>query len=32
MDDFTTGCILVGMFVLATGLIWLNVKIRKERE
>ena len=30
--DFQTGTLLVGMFLVATGLIWLNVKIKKERD
>ena len=30
--DFQTGTILVGLFVVAAGLIWLNVKIKKERD
>ena len=30
--DFQTGTLLVGMFLAAAGLIWLNVKIKKERD
>ena len=30
--DFQTGALLVGMFLVAAGLIWLSVKIRKERD
>lgn len=30
--DFQTGTILVGIAIIAAGLIWLNVKIRKERD
>ena len=30
--DFQTGTLLVGMFLVAAGLIWLNVKIRKDRD
>lgn len=30
--DFQTGTLLVGMVLVAAGLIWLNVKIRKDRD
>lgn len=30
--DFQTGTILVGLVIIAAGLIWLNVKIRKDRD
>lgn len=30
--DFQTATILVGLVVAAAGLIWLNVKIKKERD
>ena len=29
--DFQTGTLLVGMVLIAAGLIWLNVKIKRER-
>ena len=30
--DFQTGALLVGIVLVAAGLIWLNVKIKKERD
>ena len=30
--DSQTGTLLVGMVLVAVGLIWLNVKIKKERQ
>ena len=30
--DFQTGTLLVGMVIVAAGLIWLSVKIKKERD
>lgn len=30
--DFQTGCLLVGLFVIAAGLVWLNLKIRRDRD
>lgn len=30
--DFQTGTLLVGIFFVAAGLIWLNVKIRRGRK
>ena len=30
--DFQTGTLLVGTVLVAAGLIWLSVKIKKERD
>lgn len=30
--DFQTGALLVGIVLVAAGLIWLSVKIKKERD
>ena len=30
--DFQTGTLLVGMVPVSAGLIWLNVKIKRERD
>ena len=30
--DFQTGTLLVGLVVVAAGLIWLNVKIKRDRD
>ena len=30
--DFQTGTLLVGMVLVAAGLIWLSVKIRRDRD
>lgn len=30
--DFQTGHLLVGLFVIAAGLVWLNIKVKRGRD